>query len=628
MISNYFGINILTFPFGFIISIIFFFGIAQTNKIVLKKFQKNQISLGTTILIPFIIFSFFIAFVNIFLYVNVTFVKYFIYLIFILSLFLSYQFITNLQFNKILKIKFKKDFVSIFLILFIFSYFIISSFPLSDSDSLAYHSSFGAFMIKFDNATWLKNIHLSHGDFLLSGYTEIVNFIGLVLLIDNLGSYVNFFTLFYIFFCLKKLFYKNKSIDLVFLFIISTPILLPMIFSQKIYILPCFILSILIFLSFKQKKFYEKDFLIIFSSLLIVLSFKVSFLLIVSFLTTYFLYKSFLKKNLFKCITYLTLFFLIFFFPILFKNIYFHSDIIPPFTGRILNTNSDYLNNFAIFLNNYDLKFNLKTMIYLPLLILIPHYGQSGIIYFSLPNIGKIYGLQFYNFLFSKKKFNKKFYFIIILSLLLVFVTGNISTRWFLFLFFFMQLGFLNFNMKINIFYLYLMKFQIVLFALFVLSYSIININVLFSEEKKNNFLINHANGYDFALNLKKIKSELKLDKSDYILYSHRSYFWTNIEDKHINVANEYLNLFNFENDQMLLNSDFRDILYKKKIKLLIIRKKDNISDIVNKSFKDNCLVKHGEFISKHATRNIFLSGEKKYNWIYFKSLDLINCLK
>ena len=121
MISNYFGINILTFPFGFIISIIFFFGIAQTNKIVLKKFQKNQISLGTTILIPFIIFSFFIAFVNIFLYVNVTFVKYFIYLIFILSLFLSYQFITNLQFNKILKIKLKKDFVSIFLILFIFT---------------------------------------------------------------------------------------------------------------------------------------------------------------------------------------------------------------------------------------------------------------------------------------------------------------------------------------------------------------------------------------------------------------------------------------------------------------------------------------------------------------------------
>ena len=42
MISNYFGINILTFPFGFIISIIFFFGIAQTNKIVLKKFQKKE----------------------------------------------------------------------------------------------------------------------------------------------------------------------------------------------------------------------------------------------------------------------------------------------------------------------------------------------------------------------------------------------------------------------------------------------------------------------------------------------------------------------------------------------------------------------------------------------------------
>ena len=39
---------------------------------------------------------------------------------------------------------------------------------------------------------------LIHPDFLVSGYTEIFNFIGFVLYSENFGSYLNFVTLIFI----------------------------------------------------------------------------------------------------------------------------------------------------------------------------------------------------------------------------------------------------------------------------------------------------------------------------------------------------------------------------------------------------------------------------------------------
>ena len=126
---------------------------------------------------------------------------------------------------------------------------------------------------------------------------------------------------------------------------------------------------------------------------------------------------------------------IIFFIPIIIKNFYFHTDLIPPFTGQIFK-NPEYFNIFANFLKDYDLSLSFKNLIFLPLLFLLPHYGQAGTFVFSLPNIGKIYGIQFFNFLNNKKKFDKEILYILILVFASVVITGNISTRWFLFLFF------------------------------------------------------------------------------------------------------------------------------------------------------------------------------------------------
>ena len=44
----------------------------------------------------------------------------------------------------------------------------MSSLPLSDADSLSYHSSYGAYTIKYGSLNWLKSADLIHPDFLVS----------------------------------------------------------------------------------------------------------------------------------------------------------------------------------------------------------------------------------------------------------------------------------------------------------------------------------------------------------------------------------------------------------------------------------------------------------------------------
>ena len=87
--------------------------------------------------------------------------------------------------------------------------------------------------------------------------------------------------------------------------------------------------------------------LIILACLMLILSFKISFLYPVSIAIIYLIYKS---KNFLRTFVLSIFTGLIFFSPILFKNIYFHGDLIPPFTGQILKQNSEYLNNAAEFL--------------------------------------------------------------------------------------------------------------------------------------------------------------------------------------------------------------------------------------------------------------------------------------
>ena len=621
--TNYFGLEILQFPFSLVIFLNYIFGVYNVGRRLENIINIKNYDIK--LLFYFIIFCSFIVLINYSIFFNIFVTKYLVFSFFLIFFVLNLLSIKNLNLKKSF---FKKKLsLNLKLIIFFFiCYFIVSTLPLSDADSLSYHSSFGANMIKYHSSNWLKNAELTHPDFIVSGFTEIFNYIGIILFTDNFGSYFNFVSLILIYLYFIKSFKNNKDTSFILLGIISSPILLPMVYSQKIYILPSFILALVFFNIYKSKKINSLNEVVILSSLMLVLSFKISFLYSVLIAIFYLIYKN---KNVQKTFVLSFATSLIFFTPIIIKNFYFHADLIPPFTGQILNKNSEYLNAVADFLKNYDLSLSFKNLIFLPLLFLLPHYGQAGTFFFSLPNIGKIYGLQFFNFLNDKKKLNKEILFILILLIASVVFTGNISTRWFLFLFFLIQLFVCYLDIKINTLFKKINYLQIILFGFFLLAYSVYAFPTLLSKEYKNDFLKKHANGYDFAIKLNEIKKKYKIDENEKILYSHRAQFWTDVSNGHLNFSNEWMPLFRNRADKILLKKEFVNLIKDKKVKILVIKEKIILEKLYLKdSFFEKCEYEYGSFSANHATRNIFFSGKKKYNWIYFKNFDLLECLK
>ena len=334
------------------------------------------------------------------------------------------------------------------------------------------------------------------------------------------------------------------------------------------------------------------------------------------------------NKKLIKTSVLSFLLALVFFAPIVLKNIYFHGDLIPPFTGQILNNNPDHLNSLADFMKNYDLSLSLKNLIFLPILFLLPHYGQAGNFFISLPNIGKIFGLQFYNFINFNSKFKKEVFFIILLLFISVIITGNISTRWFLFIFFLTQIFVCHFKFKINFFFKKMIYIQTLIFGFFLIGYSIYASPALLIKDYKKNFLIKHANGYDYTLRINDIKKKLELKNDEKILYTQRSRFWTNIEQGELNLSNEWLRFFDITENKFRINVQFLDIVKENDIKILVLKRNKNLDELLKNSLHKKCDYKYGNFNANHATRNPFFSGVKGYQWIYFENYNLNECIK
>ena len=392
--------EILRFPINFIVFANFIFGIYFFSKFIIE-IKLLKLSFINSFLFHFIVLGTYLAFVNYLLFLDVRLTKIFVYISFILFFLLNIK-----NYKKIIKKIPRLKLIDLnvkIIICFLLIYFILSSLPLSDGDSLSYHSAFGAYTIRYNSLNWLGMSHLVHPDFFVSGFTEILNLIGLILYNENFGSFLNFASLIFILYFFNSFTNPGQYTNFIALIIIASPILLPMVFAQKIYILPSFILAVIFYKIYKEHKFAIYDEILIISSLFLILSFKVSFLYSVLIAIFYLVLKN--KKNFFRVILLCFPISAVFFGPIIFKNIFFHNDLLPPFTGQILGTNSEYLNLTADFLKTYDITLNLKNLILLPFLFLIPHYGQGGFVFLSLPNVGKVFGIQFYNFFFYRSIF-------------------------------------------------------------------------------------------------------------------------------------------------------------------------------------------------------------------------------
>ena len=210
---NYFGLYLLQFPFNLIIFLNFIFGIYNVgrrleNIIYIKNYEIK-------LLFYFIVFCSFIVLINYSIFFNILVTKLLIFIFFIIFFVLNLLSIKNLNFDKNF-FKKKISFNLKLIIFFFICYFIISALSLCDSDSLSYHSSFGANMIKYNSSNWHKNAELIHPDFIISGFTEVFNYIGIILYTDNFGSYFNFVSLILIYLYFIKSIKSKKETSFIF----------------------------------------------------------------------------------------------------------------------------------------------------------------------------------------------------------------------------------------------------------------------------------------------------------------------------------------------------------------------------------------------------------------------------
>ena len=364
--------------------------------------------------------------------------KYFSYLLiisFFISFFLLYE--KNIYYLKqIFSLKKK------FIYLFFLSIFIVTQFPAFEEDSLRYHLPIAK---KIINQTFYENTWF---DYLALSAHEFINVFYLNLGIETGSSLINFFYLVVIYILTKSLRTKNgltkESVkgndnDSYFILILlSSPYLVSLLSSQKLYILPCFIsvfTIVYLYLNLKNIKFCQILLLSILSTFNIII--KITFL---PYTILFFAICIFAIKNkIIELILYNLFFFIIFYFPLSYIKFKVYNDPFIPLIS--LNNENFWLNDYLYWLTSFNMDFTDRfssifvKMLFVPLKIIFP-LTLSDI--FKTLGVGVLYFLTFD--IRNKKTFLLGFLFF---ASPLIFL--NFQTRWFLpFLIFIMIFSNLN----------------------------------------------------------------------------------------------------------------------------------------------------------------------------------------
>ncbi len=145
----------------------------------------------------------------------------------------------------------------ILLVLILYSFLIL--FPVFDEDSLRYHLAIAK---KINNGSFYSNTWL---DYIIVGGHEFINAFALQLNFEEISGYTNF--LYLIFILVANIHIKNKynigSGILSIYLIIASPYLTSLLTSQKLFMLPCFIVTYSLAYLYLEKKNIELKILIV-----------------------------------------------------------------------------------------------------------------------------------------------------------------------------------------------------------------------------------------------------------------------------------------------------------------------------------------------------------------------------
>ena len=427
-------------------------------------------------------------FTNFFVFIYLIFSYFFIfgensklvsYLIFFLLLFLT--FILRKEILDLLKkldfSYFKKEKI---LFSALFLYFFLILFPLFDEDSLRYHLAIAS---KINNGTFYQNTWI---DYLIIGAHEFINSFSLHLKFEEISNYTNFTYLIFILlsniYITKK--YKVGSGLLSLYVLLASPYLISLLTSQKLFLLPCYIVTYSIAYLYLEKKNNLKIFILIFILNTFAFTIKATFLPYVIVIGVWSIYKlkEYKDKIIYICVGSLILF--IFYLPIFYIKLKVYNDPFLIFFS-INPDNYEWFHNYRNFMSNIrmdttdNIENTLLKNLLIPVKLLVP---------LKFSDLSRTLGLGFLFIITINFRQNKNIIYCILVFIGSVIIIQSFQSRWFLPLLIFISIFANMEKIKIilNIFRLKAVILILVLLPLSLLSFlssiSVLNKNTVYNK--------------------------------------------------------------------------------------------------------------------------------------------------
>ena len=585
---------------SFIFSLILLSGLFYIGQLIIKKtflnnllksfsetkYQALIISGNLIILISFPI----VLFLN---FLTIVYITILAYIIFALGIFQIFIFLKNKVVFSSFKNFTKKDLFSIFVLLGLFGYFLISAGPVTNADSLDYHLFISKFII---NEGRIPNFS-THFHSKLVGAGEVIISIGLIAGTEQLNSMLQFFGLLSIFGLLKK---SCKNYIFFFAVVLGCPVIIFFVSTIKPHLFHIAANSLIFALIFlDQTKRSEKENLLkyLFSIAILSLSVqaKFSFLLAFVLMASFIFYESLKNKLFVKTTIYSSIILLFTYLPFIYwKYLEYEYSIINLFL-QPFPTNDPAEQRFMYYLINAGRGGNPLLGIIFPgnLNTLTNSLGPGAFLFFLL---------------FKDLRKNFKVIILIFLFILIGYFKGQPSSRFFLepFIWVILALSLTFHKSKIEKFFENILKIQYLLFLTAIVFGALsifpgtLTTSLMFDVLEKN------ANGYSLFKWANK-----KLDDLNYygpIISTHRSIAYS----KNLPISQDFIWLTEINK---LKYKKYADEIYNLKPKYIVSTSASHYHEYFNNC--DLVLVAKKENLGMHAMRKPFSKGNYYDGYIF-----------
>lgn len=402
------------------LSLIGFYSFAEKISYVNLKNKNNiVINIFTFSLIFFIIYI-----INSYLFLfNIT-SQFFSIGVFLTSLFFGIFFLKK-KISQIYTYTKKNNYSKTIMIALIV-FFILSHLMPTDEDSIRYHLEIPQ---KIIDRTFYQNHWL---DYIVIGSNEFINLFGLHLGFSNTSSILNFSYLIFIILS-NNYFFEKKNIGSNWLgctLVLSSPYMIALIASQKLFLLPSYICAYTIayLYVFKRDVSFRNILLIIAINIFAVTAKPIflPYLAIVLFFAIFLIKFNFKEKI--SILVFSTIIFLIALFPLALIKYKIYQDPFLPIIS-LNKLNSEWWNIYnREFLTASQMDFTdslskIYKILLIPIKLIVPLH---------LSDLFKTLGLGMFFLYFLDFKKNKNLLFLIILFTLSILLLGNYQSRWFL----------------------------------------------------------------------------------------------------------------------------------------------------------------------------------------------------